>query len=318
MLKEPSFPAKELEIVRQERLASLEERKQDPESVAFRTLSQLTSKWPKGDPRYPQTVEEQIAAVKKVTVADIKRFYTTFVGAGHGELAVVGDHEPGLIGAQIENQFATWQTKKPYTRLTDKAWGVPGQQKSIDIKDKEMTTIAIAEDVPMKDTDADYPAWIMLAHVLGGDGGSRTWMRIREKEGLSYGVATWASADAFDPVGSFGGYAIVAPQNVAKAKASLLDEIAQLRTTKVSTAELQRAKDSWIKDQDTSLSNDDYLVSVLGQQTYRKRTTAFMIELRAKIRAVTPDDVMRVAAKYLDPTRFVVVDAGDQAKAAAH
>ena len=315
MLKEPSFPAKELEIVKQERLTSLEERKQDPESVAFRTLSQLTSKWPKGDPRYPESIDEQIAATKKVTVSDIKSFYKTFVGAGHGELAVVGDHEPGLIGAQIEKHFGTWQTKKPYTRLADKAWGVAGQQKSIDIKDKEMTTIAIAEDVPMKDTDADYPAWIMLAHVLGGDGGSRTWMRIREKEGLSYGVATWASADAFDPVGSFGGYAIVAPQNLAKAKSALVEEITKMIETKVTADELKRAKDTWLKDQDTSLSNDDYVMNSLATQMYRGRTFAFTKEFRSKLAALTADDIARVAKKYLDPKRLTIVDAGDQSKA---
>jgi zinc protease len=315
MLKEPSFPAKELEIVKQERLTSLEERKQDPESVAFRTLSQLTSKWPKGDPRYPETIDEQLAAVKKVSVGDIKSFYKTFAGAGHGELAVVGDHDPAAIGAQIEKQFATWQTKKPYTRLADKAWGVAGQQKSIDIKDKEMTTIAISEDIPMKDTDADYPAWIMVAHVLGGDGGSRTWMRIREKEGLSYGVATWASADAFDPVGNFGGYAIVAPQNLAKAKSALLEEISKMIETKVTADELKRAKDTWLKDQDTSLSNDDYVMSSLATQMYRSRTFAFTKEFRSKLAALTADDIARVAKKYLDPKRLTIVDAGDQSKA---
>ncbi|HUS29441.1 MAG TPA: insulinase family protein, partial [Kofleriaceae bacterium] len=81
MLKEPSFPAKEFEIVKQEQITSLEERKQDPMTVAFTTLSQLTSKWPKGDPRYPMSTEEQIAAIKKTTLAEVKAFYKSFVGA---------------------------------------------------------------------------------------------------------------------------------------------------------------------------------------------------------------------------------------------
>ncbi|HSD86776.1 MAG TPA: pitrilysin family protein [Kofleriaceae bacterium] len=314
MLKEPSFPAKELEIVKQEQLAALEERKQDPMSSAFTTLQQLTSKWPKSDPRYPQSVDEQIAALKKVSLGEIKAYYKDFAGAGHGELAVVGDHDPAAITTQIEKQFATWQTKKPYKRLEDKAFGVAGQEKSIDIKDKEMTTLAIAEDVQMKDTDADYAAWLMLAQVLGGDGGSRAWMRIREKEGLSYGVATWATADSFDPVGSFGGYAIVAPQNLAKAKSALIEEITKMVTGTVTADELKRAKDNWIKDQDTSLSNDDYVVQMLARQTYRSRTSAFTKELRAKIQAVTADDIARVGKKYLDPKRLTVVDAGDVAK----
>jgi zinc protease len=315
ILKTPAFPAKHLELLRQEQLAALEELLEDPETLASEALAQLTEKWPAGDPRYSPTTKEQLARVRKVTLAEVKQFYKDFAGAGHGELAAVGDFDAPALVTQIERHVATWQTKKPYARLTDKVWNMPGATRSIDVKDKEMTTVLISQDFAMKDTDADYPAMLMLAQLLGGGSGSRAWTRLREREGISYGVELWATADAFDGVGDFGGYAIVAPQNVAKAKAALLDEIAQLRTAKVTDAELERAKDTWIKDQDTSLSKDDFLVSMLAAQTYRQRTTTFTKELRAKIRAVTPDDVARVAAQYLDPKRFVLVDAGDQAKA---
>lgn len=314
MLKSPSLPAKELEIVRQEQLAALEQQQQDPQAVAFQILGELTSRWPKGDPRHVDSIAEQIAATKRVSLADIKQFYTDFAGAGHGELAVVGDFDAKALAAQIERQFATWQTKKPYRRLVDKTFDVPGGSKSVDIKDKEMTTIALSHDVAMKDTDADYAAWLMMAQVLGGDAASRAWMRLREREGLSYGVATWAFADALDPVGGFGGYAIVAPQNLAKAKHALLEEIERLRTAKVSADELRRAKDTWLKEQDTGLSNDSYVVRLLSRETFRGRTTAFTKDVRAKIEAVTPDDVLRVAQKYLDPKRLVIVDAGDVSK----
>ncbi|HTL34544.1 MAG TPA: pitrilysin family protein [Kofleriaceae bacterium] len=314
MMKTPTFPAKELEIVRQEQLSSLEQQRQDPEVVAFNALSQLTQKWPKGDPRYSETIDEQIASIKKIQLGEIKQFYKDFVGAGHGELSVVGDFDPAAISAQIEKHLDGWQSKKAYKRLETKAFGLPGAQKSIDIKDKEMTTIAISQDIQMKDSDADYPAWLMASQVLGGDASSRAWMRLREKEGLSYGVATWAFADSFDNVGGFGGYAIVAPQNLAKAKASFLEEIEKLTTGKVTDEELKRAKDTWIKEQDTGLSNDGYVVQMLQRQTFRGRTNAFTKELRAKIQAVTADDVARVAKKYLDPKRLAVVDAGDTAK----
>jgi zinc protease len=314
MLKSPSFPAKELEIVRQESLAQLEQGQQDPMAVAFTTMSQLASKWPKGDPRYDESFAEQIAGVKAVTLAQIKQFYTDFVGAGHGELAIVGDFDPSAITAQVDKYLDGWKSKKPYKRLESKAFRVAGTVKSVDIKDKEMTTLALTHDIEMKDTDPDYAAWLLMSHVLGGAGSSRAWMRLREKEGLSYGVATWAQADSFDNVGGIGGYAIVAPQNLAKAKASLLDELDKIRTSKVGADELKLAKESWIKDQDTSLSSDRQVVQMLSNQTFRDRTMAFTKELRAKIQAVTADDILRVAQKYLDPKRLVIVDAGDVAK----
>lgn len=314
MVKAPSFPDKELEIVRQQQLASLEQSQQEPMAVAYRTISQLTLKWPNGDPRHAETFGEQIAATKRVRLAEIKQFYNDFVGAGHGELVVVGDFDPKPITAQIEQHLASWRTKKPYKRTESKAFGMPGASRSVDIKDKEMTTLVLSHDMQMKDTDADYPAWLMMSQVLGGDGGSRVWMRLRENEGLSYDVGTWAYADAFDSVGGFGGYAIVAPQNLGKAKASLLEEIEKITTGTVTDEELTRAKNTWIRKQDTGLSSDDIVAEMLATQAYRDRTTAYEKELRAKIQAVTPADLSRVAKKYLDPKRLVIVDAGDVTK----
>ena len=84
---------------------------------------------------------------------------------------------------------------------------------------------------------------------------------------------------------------------------------------KPTDVELRHAKDAWIKDLDTSLSNDGFVVQMLARQTFRGRTTAESKQLRAKIEAVTAADVERVAKKYLDPKRLVIVDAGDAAKA---
>ncbi len=194
-------------------------------------------------------------------------------------------------------------------------WGVPGEHESIDIKDKEQTTLGVMFDVKMKDTDADYAPWLVAAQVLGGYTGSRLWMRLREKEGLSYGVGTWAFAGSLDDAGGFGGYAIVAPQNLVKATASFIEEFTRMATRPVTADELQQAKDSWIKEQDTSLSDDNYQIQMLENQLYRNRTTQFTKELRAKIQAVTADEVARVAKAYYDPKRLTIVDAGDHSKA---
>src|SRR5207244_7770475 len=144
---------KEMAIVGQVTLASVEQERQGPGAVAFTTMSQLTTKWPKGDPRYPESVAGQIDEWKKVKTADVRQFWKDFAGAGHGELAVVGDFDPAAVTAQIEKLALGWQTKKPYARLAEKPWNMPGVEKSINIKDKEQTTIAIGEDIAMRDVD---------------------------------------------------------------------------------------------------------------------------------------------------------------------
>ena len=314
MLRSPSFPASELELIKEEEIAMLEQQLQDPASVAWTVLAQLTTQWPKGDPRYPMSTQEKIDAIKRVSLADIKSFHADFVGATHAELAVVGETDAAAITAQVDKLFGGWPSKKPYARLADKVWNVAGTHKTIEIKDKEMTQLVLSHDVAMKDLDPDYPAWVVLGQALGGDSGSRIWQRLREKEGLSYGSGAWTSAGVLDDAGAFGGYAIVAPQNLAKAKASMLDEIRKMATGEISAEELARAKAAWLKGEDTQLSNDTYVTSILATSAFYGRTMEVARDLRAKVAAVTVDDIARVAKKYLRPDKLVVVDAGSVAK----
>lgn len=314
MLRSPSFPEKELELIKQEQLAALEQQLQDPASVAWTVIQQLSSKWPKTDPRYPMSTAEQIAEIKKVRIADIRAFYKNFVGASVAELSVVGDFNSEAVTAQVEKLFGGWKSRAPYKRLDDRAFGVAGTTKSVEIKDKEMSQLVAGHDLVMRDTDPDYPAWLLVGQILGGDTSSRVWMRLREKEGLSYGAGAWTSAGSEDDAGAIGAYAIVAPQNLAKAKAALIEEITRITTAKVTDEELQRSKDSWIKGQDTNLSSDSYVSSMLLSELRRGRTTEFTRQLRSKLQAVTVADVERVAKKYLDPKKLVIVDAGDLTK----
>ena len=314
MLTSPSFPEKQFQLLVQEHLAALEQQLQDPEVVAWAVLAQLANPWPKTDPRHPFTAAEEIAVIKKLQLADLRAFYKDFVGAGHGELAVVGDFDAAAISAQVEARFGTWVSKQPYARLADKVFGVPGVQKSIEIKDKEMTQLTVMHDVAMRDTNPDYPAWLMVGQVLGGDAAGRLWQRLREKEGLSYGTAAWTTAGVLDEAGSVGGYAIVAPQNLAKAKTSMLEEIAKIAASGVTEAELAHSKETWVKAQDTSLSNDGVVTNLLATQAYQGRTTKEDAELRAKVAAVTVADVARVAKQYLQPAKLIVVDAGSKPK----
>jgi zinc protease len=314
MLTTSTFPEKELEVVRAEGLAEFQEALSDPQQLAFAVVEQMRAPWPKGHPNYRMTPAEKLEVYKKVTANDLKAFHKDFLGASHAEVAVVGDCDPTAVASKLEAALGSWAAKKPYARVADKAFDLPGTNKQIDTKDKEMAQIAIGLTVPVKDNDPDYPALAIMNQIVGGDLGSRIWMRVREKEGLSYGAGTWFSPDSFDPASALGSYAIVAPQNADRAQASLLDELGKASTTPVTQEELGRAKGVWLKKLDTDLSNDAAVVSMLVGDLETKRTFVWTKELRTKIEAVTAEDVSRVAKKYLRSDRLMVVKAGDFTK----
>ena len=316
MLTSPSFPAKEFDVVRRETIARFEQQRSDPSSRASIELKRALMPWPKSDPRYVMTPEESVAAYKRASLGEAKAFHRDFIGATHGEFAVIGDVDPAALTAKLESAFGGFASKKPFTRLLRKNFSVPAAVQTVDIPDKEMAQIGFRADVTLRDDSPDYPAWLMLGQILGGDPSSRIWMRLREREGLSYGAGAFTSADPLDEVGSVSGYAIVAPTNADKAVASLFDELTKAASGVVTADELARARESWSKSLDTNLSSDGYVAHKLAEGLYLERTLAFTGELRQKIRAVQLADVQRVARKFLHPDQVVLIKAGDFTKKA--
>jgi zinc protease len=81
ILREPAFPEHEFEPVRQQRLASLEGMRSEPQMLAMMSIQHHLMPYPKGDVRYVGTVEDQISDVKSVTLEQAKAFYQQFYGA---------------------------------------------------------------------------------------------------------------------------------------------------------------------------------------------------------------------------------------------
>jgi zinc protease len=102
VLRRPSFPTEELEVLRREWLANLEQARTTPESLAPALLYRALRPYPKDDVRYIATTEEQVGRVKALTLAQVKELYARQLGGTAGELAVVGDFDPETTGRAVE------------------------------------------------------------------------------------------------------------------------------------------------------------------------------------------------------------------------
>jgi zinc protease len=314
MLTSPSFSAHELDVVRAARLNRYEEALEDPIQLGFAAAAQRMQRWPLGDPRRSTTPAEAIAETRRVTLADVRSFYDSFVGADHGEVSIVGDFDVEAVSSQIEASLGAWKSKAPYARLVERTFGVPGSSARLDTPDKQNALIVMREELPMKNDDPDYPSFLIMTRILGGGFGSRLWMRLREREGLSYTVGSMTRVSAFDPSGTLYAFALVAPSNAAKAKASILDEIRLVASGHVDDAEVARAKEEWTKEEETSLSDDENVAAKLADQAHEGRTNAWSIALRRHVQELTPADIARAAATYLRTNALTIVEAGDAKK----
>ncbi len=315
VLREPAFDAKEFDELRQQSLAGLEENRSDPQALGFNAFQRYLSPYPKGDPRYTATIDEEIEDYQAATVEEVRRFYAETYGAGNGQLAIVGDFEPSEITPILGAIFADWKSPHRYERIPSTYQEVAPTTMSVETPDKANAWFLAGVNVELRDDDPAYPALLLGNEILGGGIlNSRLATRIRQKEGISYGVGSFLSASSEDRNGRFIGYAIYAPENVAKVETAFREEMERATREGLTADELDKARLGWLQNQTVSRSNDGALAGDLQGKVYLGRTMAFDAELERRVRALTLDDVNSALRRFLDPARIVVVKAGDFAK----
>lgn len=316
ILREPTLPADEFEVLRRQQLAGLEQQLTDPQSLAMIQLRRTVSPYAKDDVRYIPTVTEELERFKAVTREQIEQLYRDFVGAQAGEVSVVGDFDPQQVTKLLGEMFAGWKSSQPYARIPRQVFpDVKGGKEQILTPDKANAIYVAGEAFPMKDGDPDYPA-IVLGNFVFGAGSlySRLGNRIREKEGLSYGVGSFIAAESHDPRASITLYAICNPQNAPKVETSIADELKLLLDKGVTDDELDQAKSGYLQEQQVSRSEDGRLVGLLADTMFAGRTMAYYSDLEERIQSLTPDQVVKALRKHIDPQRLAVVIAGDLKK----
>lgn len=311
MLKESAFPENEFDQLKRQVLASLEGSRSQPQTIASTALQRHLMPWPKGDPRYVPTIDEQIAAIQSVTLDQVKQFYSDYYGLAEGELAIIGDFEPESVQQQITKLTRDWKSRQNYARVLRKYLQVKPVVEAFETPDKANAMWMAGAAFRLKDTDPDYPALIFGNYLLGQGMNSRLFARIRNKEGLSYGVGSQLIAGAEDDHALFIAFAICAPENTPKVEASFKDEMQKILAEGFTAEEIEAGKKSWLQSRQVSRENDEELVGRIVSHTYERRTLAFDAELEHKVQALTPAQVRAAMAKYLDPAGLTYMRAGD-------
>ncbi|HYA24866.1 MAG TPA: pitrilysin family protein [Terriglobales bacterium] len=317
MLREPSFPTNELESLKQEMLADIESGLREPQAVASNEFDRRMNPYPSGHPRYVATMEEEIAETKAATLDQLKTFHADFYGAQSGQVSVVGDFDEKEVTKLAADLLGNWKSKKALARIPEQYFDVSGQRKTFDIPDKANAIYLLGLNLPMRDDDPDYPALLLANEMLGGGIlRSRLADRIRQKDGLSYGVGSELSISSLDKSGSFTAYAIFAPQNLSRLEAAFKEEIERARQDGFTDDELAAAKSGWLQGRKVRRGRDSGVASTLANYLFIDRTFAWDADLEKRVEAVTHEQAQAALQKYIDPSKLTIVTAGSFATAA--
>jgi zinc protease len=314
VLREPAFPKPEFETLRKEALAQKEEELQDPMANGFTALLRNIFPADKNDVRYIATTKEEIDDLKKLSVADIAKLHKGYWGIDSAQLSIIGDFDTKATQEQIEKQLGSWKAAKAYTRVAHPYKEGISQPTDINTPDKQMAVVAVGHPIEVRDDDAEYPALVLLNHILGGSASSRLLNRLRQKEGLSYGAFSSINARPQDKSGLFFAGAICAPQNADKAMAAMTEEIDLLLKNGVPAQELADAKKSYAAGWDSKMAEDDFVAGELAQGLYLGRGFEHWKKINDRIQQLTAADLAAAAKKYIQPGKLTHVKAGDLSK----
>ncbi|MEL7244978.1 MAG: pitrilysin family protein, partial [Cyanobacteria bacterium J06573_2] len=305
VIKNPTFPRKQLQLTRQQALTALQQDLDDPEEVAQRTFLQAV--FPKTHPSYSFSDKQSL---QRITREDVVNFHEKHYRPDTTVLALVGDFQPAQVKEMLEKEFGDWKgtgdTPKieyPPVNLPDKIIRynpvVPGKAQAITF----MGNKAINRQDPR------YYAAKILNHILGGDTlSSRLGSQIRDRLGLTYGI--YSNFLAGKNSGTFLIEMQTSPEDTTKAIASTRQLLEEMHRKGVTAAEVETAKHNLTGNYNVSLASPDELIyriiknHVLGLETDEIRSYT------DKIQAVTPDQVNQAARELLHPDKIVVVTAG--------
>jgi zinc protease len=313
ILREPAFPPAEFDTMKRRSKSFSETGRTEPTILASNRLSRALSQYPVGDIRYIPTLEESEKQLEAVTIDDVIAIYNKQLGAGKGEVGIVGDFDSEAALTQLRELFKDWKSDVAIKRIERLAPAeMTGLKEEILTPDKANAVYLAGLAFHLKETDPDFAALRLGDYIFGGGTlSSRLGNRIRQKEGLSYGVTSSFNASVRDPNASFTINATVNPVNIDKVEKAVNEELKSFLTDGPTQTEVDDAKKAYLQAQKVGRTGDAAIAGQIVSNLQLDRKFSHTADMEKRLAALTPKEIKEAFNKHIDPTKLVVVRAGD-------
>ena len=309
ILMNPAFDEKEVLRLRSELLGELQGEKDDPGTIAGKAFDEIIFK---GHP-YRRPINGDEKTVPKITRKDLVAFHDVYYRPNRTIIAIVGDIREAEAVELVRKHFGKWAKKD--VALPPFPSAEPLQKSVLKLIDKDLTQATVVlGHVGIDRKNPDFYPVAVMNYILGGGGfSSRLVNRIRDEQGLAYDVDSGFDANVWP--GRFS--VTLQTRNAAanQAIAGALAEIKRIRTEPVSDQELADAKAYLIGSFPLRLDTTGKLAGLLAVVELHGLGLTYFDDYPKAIAAVTKEDVLRAAQKYINPGLYALVVVAKQAEA---
>ena len=300
----PNFTQEEFDKDKDKLIEGLKTQEKSVSAAASRVQDVLA--YGKNHPGGEYLSEETI---KNVSLADVKNNYRTYFVPQNAYLVVVGDVKTKEVKKMVEKLFGSWVKATAPTLTYSNPKNVQYSQINfVDMPNAVQSEIALVNTVSLKYSDPDYFPVIVANQVFGGDFNSYLNMNLREAHGWTYGARSSVGNDKyFDS--KFTASTQVRNAVTDSAVSESLKELKKIRTEKVDEAVLKNVKAGYIGRFVMQVEKPSTVARYALNIITEGLPADFYENYIKNINAVTPEDIMRVANKYMlaDNLRIIVV-----------
>ncbi len=307
LAREAAFPEAEFERERRQKLEEVKLERTQPGFLASERLRKVLF----GAHPYAQVSpsEEQVAAYKR---EDLRKVYRDSYTPENGLLLLVGDFDPQAMMQNVERVFGAWTGKKPETKTAAAPAQPRGRRVYLVHVPGAVQTQILAGCHAITRKNADWVKLGLTNSLYGGAFNSRLVMNIREDKGYTYSPRS--GVNALRQHGYFSVSAAVRNDVVAASLTEIFYEMDKLRSLPVPEPELADAQNYLSGVFCMGLATQDGLLSQLSTVALNELPEDYLETYRVKVRAITPDELLATARKYLDSANMQIVVVGDRAQ----
>jgi zinc protease len=309
-LREPAFPPDELEKLKQQTIAAIQEQQSHTGYRGYERFTALV--FDQTNPYYVHPGETLIQSISSITVEDVRRFHAERYGGRSLILAIAGDVKAIEVRKQFEEALGSFTGPESVDiTVDDPEQRATAAREVVLLKEKASVDILIGSAAPLRRESKDYYAAVLANSALGESTlSSRLGLQVRDLEGLTYGINSRFRAPSLAAGPWYVGVS-VNPQNVEKAISSALNVIRDYIQHGIRADELRDEKSSAIGSFKVSLATNGGLARALWNSEFYSLGIDYIDRYPRLIEAVTIEEVNAAIRKYFRPDHLTIVIAGD-------